>query len=97
MNIMERWVRLIFCFLLCLCIMATLGFWIHECTHDCGGEDCVICQAVLLLRKKLLTGEACLSVFGAVMTVILLAVFANDLPGFPSCDTPVHRKVKLTI
>ena len=85
------------CLLLCVCLTVTLVFWIHECRHDCGGEDCVICQAMLLLRKKLLSVDVCLLLLGWMIPVIPLTGPVKDTPIFPSCDTPVSRKVKLTI
>ncbi len=93
----ERKLRLLICLLLCLCITATLGFWIHECSHDCGGEDCIICQDALLLQRKMLTGDLWLLLNALMLSIFPVLTVNKGQNLFPPGDTPVLRKVKLTI
>ena len=82
---------------ICLCILMSFGVWIHNCTHDCSGEDCVICQDILLLRNQLTTGKLFLFLFSMILPVLFPVFCTWNLQKFPLCDSPVLRKVKLTI
>ncbi len=97
---MKKFVKLIslaLCAVLCMSIVLSACYAIHNSDHTCIGEECRICQIVTAQKENLRAMRACF--FSSIIPIVF--VHLSSLPDsfvgkLKNKQTLVAYKVKLT-
>ena len=99
MNVNAKGIKAFVIFLAFVCLLAFIAPTLasgHDISHDCKGEDCLICLAISISGNTLrfLVILACAFAIISIFAISLKAPVTDE--SYTTIATPVRLKVKLS-
>ena len=86
----------VLCVLLVVSTFASALFIAMETEHDCGGEECHICECIELCEAILQQVGTALPIVTASLIFSVISIALNSMDGDVFCPkTPVSQKIRL--
>ena len=99
MNVRSKGIKIFVILLAFVCLIAFIAPTLasgHDTSHDCKGEDCLICLAISTSGNTL----RFLVIMACAFAIISVFAISQNVPvtdeSFAMIETPVRLKVKLS-